>query len=212
MPLIETIGVFALASFILIAVPGPSVLFVVSRGVSLGRRAALLTVIGNTGGLYTQVLLVAVGLGALVEQSAVVYGTVKFGGAAYLIYLGISTLRNHRPLAEALDLTSEPKPHTSLIRDGFIVGLANPKTIVFLSAFLTQFINPVGSPAATQIATLGLLFAAIALISDGAWGLFAGTARAWLARSPRRLGLLGKGSGFVMLALGLRLAISGRQN
>jgi threonine/homoserine/homoserine lactone efflux protein len=201
---------FAATAFLLIVVPGPSVMFVVSRGVALGRRAAVLTVLGNAAGAYTQVVLVAAGLGALVQRSIAVHTAVKLIGAAYLVHLGVQAFRHrHR-----LHLTaSEDVPVRSgrrLVLDGYIVGVANPKVIVFFAAILTQFVDPDGGPVPLQMAVLGLIFVLIALVSDGAWGLMAGTARDWLARSPRRLSVLGGTGGLVTIGLGVRLAVSGR--
>jgi len=201
---------FALTALVLVAVPGPSVLFVVSRGVALGRRAALVTVVGNAAGVYVQVLLVAAGLGALVERSVAVYTAVKLTGAAYLVYLGVQAVRHRKALSVVVDPRAVPRSGRRLFADGFVVGLANPKAIVFFAAVLTQFVDPDGAPAPVQMALLGLVFVAVALVSDGSWALLAGTARAWLARSPRRLEVLGGAGGVVTVALGLRLAASGR--
>jgi threonine/homoserine/homoserine lactone efflux protein len=201
---------FAATAFLLIVVPGPSVMFVVSRGVALGRRAAILTVLGNAGGAYTQVLLVAAGLGALVQRSIAVYTAVKLVGAAYLIYLGVQAFRRRRHLHLAAETAVPARSNRRLLLDGYVVGVANPKVIVFFAAILTQFVDPDGGPVPLQMAVLGLIFVLIALVSDGAWGLMAGTARGWLARSPRRLSVIGGTGGLVTVGLGVRLAVSGR--
>jgi threonine/homoserine/homoserine lactone efflux protein len=207
---IHALLTFAATAFLLIVVPGPSVMFVVSRGVALGRRAAVLTVLGNAAGAYTQVLLVAAGLGALVQRSIAVYTVVKLVGAAYLIYLGVQAFRRRRHLH--LDAAEAVPARTSrrLLLDGYVVGVANPKVIVFFAAILTQFVDPDGAPVPVQMAVLGLVFVLIALVSDGAWGLMAGSARGWLARSPRRLSAIGGTGGLVTVGLGVRLAVSGR--
>lgn len=212
MPSVATLLAFAAASFALIVVPGPSVLFVVSRGVALGRRAALATVIGNSAGEYLQVLCVAVGIGAVVERSIVVFTTVKLAGAAYLVWLGVQAIRQRRAMSKIVDVAGVARSRRSLLFDGFMVGVANPKTIVFHAAILPQFVVTGGAPAGLQMAFLGVIFVAVALVSDSAWGLFAGTARGWFARSPRRLELLGGTGGLVMIGLGLRLAFSGRKD
>lgn len=205
---------FAALSFALIVVPGPSVLFVVGRAVAMGRRAALVTVIGNAMGVYVQILAVAVGLGAVVERSIVVFTVLKLAGAAYLIWLGVQAIR-HRHVAGHLDAVAGDRLRStrsvrSVLRDGFVVGVANPKAVVFFLAILPQFVDPDGGPAALQMAALGLVFVAIALVSDGAWALAAGTARAWFAGSPRRLERLGAAGGVVMIGLGARLAFTRR--
>lgn len=211
MPSSNSIGAFAGLALALIIVPGPSVMFVISRGVALGRRAALLTVVGNAAGVYLQVLLVAFGLGVIVERSALAFTAVKLLGAGYLVWLGIQAVRHRKRLAALLTTTESVRPHRTVLLDGFIVGAANPKATVFFAAILPQCIQPGGAPAALQMAALGLIFIAIALISDGSWGLVAGTARSWLAGSPRRLERIGGTGGLVMVTLGLELALTGRK-
>jgi len=209
MPSADSFLAFALASFLLVIVPGPSVLFVISRGVALGRRAALATVAGNAAGVYVQVLFVAVGLGAVISRSAVVFNVIKFAGAAYLVYLGVQAFRHRRQLSTVLDVAGTYRPTSHLLREGFLVGIANPKAAVFFAAILPQFVNPDGAPAGVQMAALGLVFVLIALLSDSVWGLAAGSARAWLAASPHRLELLGGAGGLTMIGLGVGLAASG---
>lgn len=210
MPSPGSVLAFAVLSFALIVVPGPSVMFVVSRGVALGRRAALLTVVGNATGVYAQVLLVGVGLGAVVERSVVIFTAVKLLGSAYLIWLGAQAIRHRRGMADVLDDAVAVRSRRSVFADGVVVGAANPKAIVFFAAILPQYIDAGGAPAALQMAFLGLIFVVIALLSDSAWGLVAGTARQWFACSPRRLSRLGGAGGITMIGLGVHLAVSGR--
>ena len=206
------VAAFAALAFAIIIVPGPSVMFVVGRAVALGRRAALLTVAGNAAGAYTQVVLVALGLGAIVERSAVVFHTVKLVGAAYLVWLGVQAIRRRGAAGAAVEAVAGAAParRRSIVADGYVVGLANPKTTVFFAAILPQFVDRDGGPAGLQMAVLGLVFTAIALVCDSTWGVAAGTARAWFARSPKRLELLGATGGVVMIGLGVRLALTGR--
>lgn len=203
---------FALAWFLLVVVPGPSVLFVISRGVALGRRAALLTVVGNEAGIFVQVALVAAGIGSIVERSVLVFNVLKLAGAAYLVYLGINAVRHRRSLTAAFEATAAPKAPRRILREGFVVGVTNPKGIVFFTAVLPQFVDPDGAPAPVQMLALGAVSAVIALLSDSAWALLSGSARQWLARSPRRLEALGGTGGVVMVGLGVRLAVSGRHD
>ena len=210
MPPADAIARFALLSLALIVVPGPSVLFVIGRAVSMGRRAALVTVAGNAVGVYGQVLLVAAGLGVVVERSIAVFTAVKLVGAAYLVWLGVQAIRHRAVLARIEEIGARPRSHRSVFVDGLVVGAANPKAIVFFAAILPQFVQPGGAPASVQMAVLGLVFVAVALVSDSAWGLAAGTARSWFGRSPGRLEVLGAGGGLVMIGLGLRLATLGR--
>ena len=200
---------FAIAAFVLIVIPGPSVLFVISRGIALGRRAALATVVGNTAGALTQVLLVAVGLGAVVERSVLAYNTIKLVGAGYLLYLGVKAIRHRREHAERTAATA-PRDMRRIVRDGYFVGVANPKAIVFFAAILPQFTDPASGHLPVQMLLLGLVFAAIAFVSDGTWGLAAGTTGSWLARSPRRIEKLRGVGGVVMIGLGLRVLATGR--
>ena len=202
---------FAIASAILIAIPGPSVLFVISRGVALGRRAALATVAGNCAGVYCQVILVALGVGVLVERSAVIYNTIKLAGAIYLVWLGVRTFQKRRSLAEALGKPPAPKSGRRILRDGFVVGLTNPKAAVFFAAILPQFVDTSLGHVPLQMLMLGLVFVVIAMVIDSLWGLAAGTARERLVASPRRLDAIGGASGVVLVGLGVGLAVTGRK-
>jgi len=209
----DRLAAFAAAAFALIVVPGPSVLFVISRGVTLGRRAALTTVVGNATGAYTQVVGVALGLGAVVERSILAFNAIKIVGAAYLVVLGVQALRHRRDhVATTSTPADQAKSPWRIYRDGFVVGVANPKVIVFFAAILPQFAVPSAGNVTLQILFLGLVFVAIALLSDGAWGVAAGTAREWLARSPKMLeGFRGFG-GLMMIGLGARLLFTGRKD
>jgi threonine/homoserine/homoserine lactone efflux protein len=201
---------FAATALVLIAVPGPSVLFVVSRALALGRRAALATVLGNAVGMYLQVVAVALGIGSVVERSAAAFTAVKLLGAAYLVVLGVRTFRHRGHLARVVDLATAPRPTRRILREGVVVGVLNPKAIVFFAAVLPQFADPERGAVPVQLLVLGLVFVAIALVCDSAWGLVAGSARTWFLGSPRRLEAIGGASGVVVVALGARLALSGR--
>lgn len=201
---------FAALSFVLIAVPGPSVMFIVGRAVSLGRRAALLTVVGNAAGVYVQVLLVAAGLGVIVERSVTVFTAIKLLGAGYLVWLGIQAIRHRRAAAATRLAAAELRPWRTVLRDGFVIGIANPKAIVFFAAILPQYVAVDGAPAGVQMAALGVVFVVMALLSDSVWALAAGTARQWFAGSPRRLERLGGIGGATMIGLGAQLALVGR--
>lgn len=200
-----------MTAFIFIVVPGPSVLFTVGRALAIGRRGALLTVLGNTSGVFVQVIAVAVGIGALVERSVLAFTVLKLAGAAYLIYLGVQAVRHRRALAGLLaQHTPAARPHR-IVADGFVVGITNPKSIVFFPAVIPQFVDPALGHVPLQMLIVGAVFPLIALVSDSAWALAAGTARAWFAKSPRRLAMIGGAGGFVMIGFGLNLAITGRR-
>ncbi len=197
---------FVVASLIFIQVPGPSVLFMLGRALTVSLRDALVSVAGNALGLFTQVVLVALGLGAVVAASATAYTALKVVGAAYVVWLGIQAIRHRSDARQAL-LSGERPPErtTAALRTGFVVGVTNPKTIVFFVAFLPQFTSPDG-PAGPQIALLGAVFGLLALASDSAWAAVAGRARLWFARKPRRLDTMSTAGGVMMIGLGATMA------
>jgi len=203
---------FALLAFALIIVPGPNVLFIISRSLMLGRTAGVGTALGGQIGVYVQVAAVAFGVGAVVERSVAVFTVLKLAGAAYLVYLGVQALRHRRSLAAALGTPAEPKTIRRILRDGFFVGLTNPKAIVFFVAVLPQFVDRSADHVSVQMLLLGAIFLAIAVVCDSTWALVAGTARAWLARSPRRMEIIGGTGGLVMIGIGTSLAVSGRSD
>jgi len=207
----QVVALFAVA-VVLIAIPGPSVLFVVSRGVALGRRAALATVIGNELGLLVQGAAVAIGLGVIVERSLVAFTAIKLIGSAYLIYLGVQAFRHRRRLVAALDPSSEPVSSRTIVLEGLLVGVTNPKGFLIFAAVLPQFVDATAGPAQSQMFLLCLVCVGIAFVTDSAWALLAGTARSWFARSPRCLQRVGGGAGIVMIGLGVRLALTGRRD
>jgi threonine/homoserine/homoserine lactone efflux protein len=203
---------FSIAAVALIVVPGPSVLFVISRALTLGRRAAVLTALGNEAGELVQVIAVALGIGVIVERSVLVFTIVKLAGAAYLIVLGLRAVRDRRSLALILDAAAEPRGSRRIFREGFVVGVSNPKTVTFFAAVLPQFVDDSAGHVPVQLLALGFVFLLIALVSDSLWGLAAGTARAWFGRSPRRLTRIGGAGGLIIIGLGVRLALTGRRD
>ena len=202
---------FAVAAALLIALPGPSVLFVIGRTLALGRRAGVLSVVGNASGMLIQTSLVALGVGAVVAQSIVVLTVIKFAGAAYLIYLGIQAIR-HRDRVAAPVERAMPRSTLRLLGEGFIVGVTNPKSIVFFVAILPQFVDPSAGAIPWQLAELGLVFVLLALVMDSTWVVTASAARRWFARSPKRLSNLGVVGGVAMIGLGGTLAVTGVKN
>ena len=200
---------FLVASILFIQVPGPSLLFTIGRALTVGRRDALLSVVGNGLGVIAQVLAVAVGLGAVVAASATAYTAVKICGAVYVVWLGVSAIRHRADARLALENAQRlPEARGRALRTGVIVGLTNPKTIVFFVAFLPQFINESAGGSGAQIAVLGVVFGAMAIMSDGCWAMAASRARDWFARNPARLDHLGAGGGVMMIGLGAVLAAS----
>ena len=200
---------FLVASILFIQVPGPSLLFTIGRALTVGRRDALLSVLGNTLGLLVQVFAVAVGLGAVVAASASAYTVLKICGALYVVWLGISAIRHRADARVALDTAQRlPEGRGRALRTGLLVGVTNPKTIVFFVAFLPQFTNQAAGRDGLQIALLGLVFGALAVASDSCWALAASRARDWFARKPNRLDHLSTAGGVMMIGLGATLAAS----
>jgi threonine/homoserine/homoserine lactone efflux protein len=204
---------FAATAFVVIVIPGPSVLFAVGRALANGRRVAVVSVLGNALGEFIQVIAVGVGIGALVEQSVAAFTVVKLIGGCYLIYLGFKTFKDRRSLAAAVSAvrpTSRSDPASFL--QGLTVGATNPKTIVFLAAILPQFVSRAAGDVTGQILVLGLIFATIAALSDTAWVLAASAFRAWFGRSSRRLELVGGFGGLSIAAVGAAFLVSGRKD
>ena len=198
---------FVFASILFIQVPGPSLLFTIGRALTVGRREALLSAVGNGIGIFGQIIALAVGLGALVAASSTAFTAVKLAGAVYVVYLGVQAIRHRADARRALADVSGPVRSASswsAIRTGSIVGVTNPKTLVFFAAFLPQFID-VSAPAAPQLLALGALFCAMAIVSDGCWVIAASQARAWFAHKPQRLDHLGAAGGAMMIGLGATL-------
>jgi threonine/homoserine/homoserine lactone efflux protein len=205
---------FLLTVYVLILIPGPSVLFVVSRGVALGRRAALATVLGNASGFAFQLLLVSLGVGAIVAQSDAVFTILKLIGAGYLVYLGVRNIRERRELARLFTpiAPGARKPLPRIVREGFYVGATNPKGVIIFTAVLPQFIDRAQGHVTLQLVTLGAICIGIALLSDGAWAIASGTARQWLGRSSRRLERMTGAGGLMLIALGFGLAVTARRS
>lgn len=213
MPAASNLAAFALTSLVLIIVPGPSVLFTISRALTTGRTGALLTVIGNAAGQSLQIVAVAFGIGAFVERSIVAYTAIKWIGALYLVVLGIQAFRHRHDLADAMGSAIGPdRQSRRLLADGFLVGATNPKSIVLFVAVLPQFVDPGAGNPTLQLLIVGAVFPAIALVSDALWALGAARTRAWLARSPGRMAAIGGTGGLAMIGLGLGLALSGRKD
>jgi threonine/homoserine/homoserine lactone efflux protein len=201
---------FVVASLVFIQVPGPSLLFTIGRALTVGRRDALLSVIGNALGLVAQVVAVAAGLGAVVAASATAFTALKLAGAAYVVWLGVQAIR-HRADARAAMAAGRATLRTrGSVWTGFVVGATNPKTIVFFAAFLPQFVDQ-HAAAVPQLLLLGLAFGLMAVCSDSIWALAAGRARDWFARRPERLDRLSATGGAMMIGLGVTLATAGAE-
>jgi threonine/homoserine/homoserine lactone efflux protein len=208
MPPAANLLAFALTALVIIVIPGPSVLFVIGRSLSLGRRGGLLSVAGNALGFLPQVTAVALGVGIVVAQSIVVFSIIKFAGAAYLVYLGVQAIR-HRHDRSTEQGGATARSSWRLLAEGFVVGLTNPKTIVFFVAVLPQFVDYSAGLVPVQMLVLGLTAMLIGLVCDSMWALSAGFARDWFARSPKRMSRMRATGGVMMIGLGGTLAVTG---
>ena len=193
---------FVLVATPIILAPGPSVLFIIGRSLSLGRVGGLLSVVGNAVGGLVIVVAVAFGVGIIIAQSVVIFTVVKIVGAAYLIYLGVQAIRHRRTSAAAV-ASPAPRSKLRILAQGFFVGVSNPKTIVFFIAVLPQFVDYRAQSIPLQMLVLGAVFLALALVADSVWALIAGVARDWFARSPKRISTLGATGGVMMIGIGV---------
>lgn len=200
---------FCVAAVPLIMVPGPTVLFVIGRSLALGRVGGLLSVLGNAIGALVIAIAVALGVGVLVESSVVAFTVIKIAGSAYLVYLGIQAIRHRNDASKEVDVAEVSRSRQRLVWEGFVVGITNPKTLVFLIAALPQFVDYNAGSIPLQLGLLGALFVIFALISDGAWALLAGTARDWFAASPRRLAVLSAIGGALIIVIGVAMLFVG---
>ena len=205
-------GTFALAALVLILIPGPSVLFVIGRSLALGRRGGLVSVLGNALGTLPALTAVALGVGRVIADSLYVFVTVKIVGAVYLMYLGVHAIRHRNRPTDVIAEAEPPRKSTArLLREGILVGVSNPKTIVFFVAILPQFVSRGAGDIPLQLALLGAIFTSIALVCDSCWAIVAGTARAWFGRDRRRLPRMEAGGGVMMIGLGGVLVATGNK-
>jgi threonine/homoserine/homoserine lactone efflux protein len=201
---------FLTASLIVIVAPGPDNILVLTRGVTLGRRAALVSATGTSVGLVSHSLFAAAGLSALLAQSAVAVSVVKYAGAAYLIYLGLKTFLSKKSLALCGE-TGLTKGLGSVFLQGVASNVLNLKVALFFLAFLPQFVGPDAGSAVLQMLALGVVFALLGLLSLTLVAYFSGTLGERLGGSPRFASALRWFSGSVLVGLGLRLALPERR-
>ncbi len=203
------LATFFAASIAIIMVPGPSVLFTLARGVAWGRAVAVLTVLGNSVGTLLLSIVVALGLGPLLSRSKTFSVVLQLAGGAYLLWLGIEALRHRHAHARAMTQREADRPsNLHIVRQGFTVGVLNPKSLVFFAAVFPHFVDRAEGNVTVQLLIFGGIFSVMAFLSDGTWGLIAGTAREWLSGSPSRLVVLRAIGGCVMVTLGLLIVAS----
>ena len=200
---------YLIAAMIIILAPGPSVLFIIARAIAWGRLTAVATAAGNVTGAFTLSLMVAFGLGPILQRSEIAFIAIQVIGGFYLIYLGIDAVRHSKIHAEDMVNQGEIRPSAfRSARDGFWVGALNPKGLVFFAAILPQFLDRDSGNITAQLVLMGATFSVLAFFSDGSWGLIAGTVRQWMATSPSRLVMMRRIGGLVMMTLGIFTLIS----
>ena len=200
---------YCIAAVIIILAPGPSVLFVIARAIAWGRATAIATVAGNVMGAFSLSVVVAVGLGPILQRSELAFTSVQVLGGGYLVYLGISAIKHSQ--IHASDMTNQGDIRPSKwksIREGYWVGALNPKGIVFFAAILPQFVDREAGGVTSQLILMGAIFGIFAFFSDGGWGILAGTIRNWLATEMVRLVRMRMAGGIVMILLGIFTLIS----
>ena len=200
---------YCIAAMIIILAPGPSVLFVIARAIAWGRATAVATVAGNVTGAFSLSVVVAVGLGPILQRSEIAFISVQVLGGLYLVYLGVTAIKHSQ--IHASDMTNQgdirPSKWRSM-REGFWVGALNPKGIVFFAALLPQFVDREAGSITSQLILMGAIFAFLGFFSDSGWGILAGTIRNWLATELKRLVLMRMTGGVVMVILGLLTLLS----
>jgi threonine/homoserine/homoserine lactone efflux protein len=201
---------FVTTAAILLAIPGPAVLYIVGRSIGQGRNAGLVSALGIGVGTLIHTAAAAVGLSALLVSSATAFSVVKYLGAAYLIYLGVQRLRKKESLAAGASDTDAPRVTLARVfTQGIVVNVLNPKTALFFFAFLPQFIDPARGHVAAQILTLGIFFAVMGTTSDSLWALFSGSVAGWLRGNQRWMRNERYVSGGILISLGVATALAG---
>ena len=212
MPEASTLALFVAAALVLLIVPGPSVLYIVTRSIEGGRTAGFVSVLGVQTGAMVHIAFATLGLSAILASSAVAFSIVKWLGAAYLVWLGLRRIFG-RDQGED-EVAVEPARLSGVFWQGVVVNTLNPKTALFFLAFLPQFVDPARGAAWTQILLLGATFVVLALCSDGLYALLSGTAGGWLRRRMKGASFRRRQrfvSGGILIALGAVAAASGKE-
>ena len=198
---------FIVAAFILLVTPGPAVLYIVARSIDQGRMAGIVSTLGIGLGTLLHVIAAALGVSALLVSSALAFNIIKYLGAIYLIYLGVRRLLTHEKLQQPTVI--EHKRLSRIFYQGVLVNLLNPKTALFFFAFLPQFVDVARGSVAGQIISLGVIFIAMGILSDGLYALLAGTLGNWLKGNLYFIRAERYFAGTVFIALGVTTAFSG---
>lgn len=204
------VAAFAAACIVLIVVPGPSVFFIVGRTIAVGRRAALVTVLGNALGAYTLGVAVSIGISPLFDRFPVSLVILKFVGAVFLCWLGVQSIRQrkHNPVQLESDPIVRRQATLSALRQGYVVGVTNPKVLVAFAIIMPSFLNEAVEPLVLQMALLALIPVTVGLLTDSAWAICSDLARQWLSSSDSRMRALSATGGGMMIGLGLLMVAS----
>lgn len=197
----DALVTFVVTAVIMVAVPGPNVLFIVGRSIALGRWGGFLSILGTALGSVIMVAVVAAGVGTIIAQSIALFTIVKVAGAGYLAYLGVQAIRHRRRAARTTIEPSTRRSGARQLTEGFVVGVTNPKSIAFFIAVLPQFVSPRGGAVPLQMFILGAIVVAIGIVCDSFWVLASSAAREWFARSRRRLEAMSAIGGGLMIGL-----------
>ncbi len=183
-------------------------MFVIARAIAWGRQTAILTSLGNAFGMLLLSIVIALGLGPILQQSETLLTAVQVFGGLYLIYLGYKALKHRQLHADDMVNVTGGKPNYFVaLREGFMVGVMNPKALVFFSAVFPQFLEPELGSITVQLLLFGLIFCVLCFFLDGMWGVIVGTSRNWFADSKSRLVALRTAGGIVMVTLGVLVII-----
>lgn len=202
-----TLLAFIGAAFIMVVIPGPTVLFTIGRSIALGRLGGFLSIVGTAVGSIVLVLAVALGVGTVIAQSVVLFTIVKIAGAGYLVFLGVQAIRHRKDAVAAVAGAAQRKSGWRLLFEGFVVGITNPKSIAFFLAILPQFVDLQAGSVPMQLFVLGSIVVVIGVTCDAVWVLLASAAREWFGRSPRRISTMAATGGGMMIGLGAFLLL-----
>ena len=204
MPSTSNLLGFLVLAIVIIVVPGPSVLFAIGRALVLGTKLAVLSVLGNALGVGLQIVVVALGLGVLIQQVPGLLFIIKIAGALVIALLGVKAFLDRANLGLN---ESESNSSSAVVRQSIFVGITNAKTFVFFVAALPSFVSTADGNPTIQMLFLGLIFSIIGIASDMVYAVAAGKAREWLSTSQQRLSNFRGAGGIALFCLGLYMFI-----
>lgn len=208
MPTLPTLLAFALASTLLVIVPGPNVLYIIARGIDQGRKAAIVSVLGVQAGMFVHMVAVILGLSAIIAKSDLLFNAIRYAGAAYLVWMGITTIRTRMAHSDLPGVGTKTSYRKIFLR-AMVVNLLNVKVILFVLAFLPQFVRPERGSSSGQIIVLGLVLMVVAVLSDMVYAVASGAIGQWLSRREDLARQRNRFTGTVYILLGAFAAIAG---